>query len=138
MAVPLSRIGRALIKFFKPIRVTPPHLPGVPTSFKPFRPTIVQNEPHGEGASSDHAPSGPAITVENALSEPLDLSPPPPKAQWLELVIYLLGACRKASEKMKKKAGLASYQAVLMSKGKSKLKTLGNIVDTDAADRERA
>lgn len=141
MSAPLSRIGRALLKFFKPIRMTQPHSPGssVPTAqiasgsshFNQQKLTVIQL---AQKDKNRVIKPGDENLVQ--VDEGFTLAPPPAKAQWLDLVIYLLAACRKATEKMRRRSGMGSYQQANMNRGKSKLKAVGNIIDTD--DKERA
>lgn len=157
MSASLGRIGRALLKFFKPLRVTLPHLPNgtavsereVPTAS--IEPKLVEQttsppaaslpatkpSPPGEFPAPQQAPEcaraphSPVITEERIT--PADASEPAldPKTHWLDLVVYLLAACRRASDKTRHRSGLNTYQKALMSRGKGKLRAVGNIIDTE-------
>ncbi|MEW6056840.1 MAG: hypothetical protein AB1540_09510 [Bdellovibrionota bacterium] len=158
MASPLGRIGKSLIKYFKPVRIAPPHYPGkrydsLQTSddrqqkkrsgqpagqredgspkkeFQPFRPKLVTNNQGDAQISLQDQEKLKELDADaKALGESL---PPLPKgAAWLDVVVYLLGACKRASEKVRKKVGIDVYRKSVLSRGKHKLQTLGSIIDT--------
>lgn len=147
MAYTIQRIGKSLIKFFKPIRVAPPHLP---EEHRSASPTSVLNKDDQEKArhtfkllkfkKPDTAKKGTAESEKVRPDEDgvIDLSPAtlPDKgnAQWLDLVVFLLNACKRASLKMKKRMGLETYRATMVARGKSKFQTRGSIVNTTATD----
>lgn len=150
MPAPLSRIGRALLKFFKPIRVAPPHLPGQTPKLghsstssprsplaaaEGFRVIKFKQEQPQPGPDKDAGQ--PSSQAQTETSE-APIYPEKPPAHWLELVVSLLANCRKTADKMKHRAGLSTYQLTLAAKGKAKLKTVGNIIDTEAEDRDTA
>ncbi|MBI3557740.1 MAG: hypothetical protein HY074_15880 [Deltaproteobacteria bacterium] len=152
MAYTLQRIGKSLVKYFKPIRVVPPHVPGDSRteggqgkssddqgeSQKGFRllkfkkPAAVHDK---FGESKDRLRSG-VVVEETALEVQPSQLPEKTPTQWLEMVVFLLGACKRVSQKMTRKMGLAGYKAAVLGRGTHKLRTLGSIVDTRGEDIE--
>lgn len=84
--------------------------------------------------SKDQAGLG-ALPAEGSAAP---IYPEKPPAHWLDLVVNLLSNCRKVSDKMKHRAGLGTYQHTLAAKGKAKLRTVGNIIDTRTEDKDTA
>ncbi|MBI3543547.1 MAG: hypothetical protein HY075_09770 [Deltaproteobacteria bacterium] len=89
---------------------------------KPSRDRVAEHKERLKG--------GVAVEPETAVAAVEASLPEAAKAQWLDLVVHLLGACRRASVKMKKRIGMATYREAALSKGRSKLKTSGSIIDT--------
>lgn len=136
---PFERVSKSLKKFIKPIRVALPHYPSKsapkPGTEDPkhtfkllrFKRPNLEKDPKKLPidkqtiAVSDESATQVATPPEPTLSE---------KAQWIELVIHLLGLCRKLSQRMKMGIGINSYNKALMSRGQSKLRALGSILDT--------
>jgi hypothetical protein len=129
MSTPLSRIGKSLIKYFKPIRVTPPHRfeqhPDSSSGFsspqkqQPQKTIVLKAKKDFQSVKLDNLP------------EPAPLKPDAEKpSHWLDLVVYLLAACKRVSEKMKKKSGFETYQKTQTDRGKQKFQSVGSIIDT--------
>lgn len=128
MSQALNRIGKSLIKYFKPVRVAQPHFEDQGQSArKSFR--LFNVKKAAEETQSKKQPAAPKKTEEPLVS---DLAPLPekPPGHWLELVVYLLGACKKVSDKMRRKSGIATYQTAAQQRGREKLMAVGTIVDT--------
>ena len=140
MPAPLSRIGRALLKFFKPLRVTPPHLLGHRDSgsgASGFQ-LLKFKQPSKEAAPKlDEAVLADLAKTQASQEPELPPLPDKPPAHWLDLVVHLLATCRRASDKMKNRAGINSYQRSLMAKGNAKLRTVGNIINTSTEEIEK-
>lgn len=124
-----------------------PHFPGstagghttlLPTSGKPpeegFRVIKFKNGGSEKNPPGVAAPEQDSSAEASELAPSKPLAPEAPPAHWLDLVVGLLSACKKASNKMKHRTGIAGYQNALAAKGKSKLRTVGNIVDTHSTD----
>ena len=71
------------------------------------------------------------LAEETAL-EPSEASALPEKTptQWLDLVVFLLSACKRASQKVKKRVALETYRTAAMARGRSGVRTVGSIIDT--------
>lgn len=139
MAYTLPRVGKSLVKFFKPIRVAAPHLPNekrdenqsrfAPESIsedlsKGFR-RLEFKKPDDKFAE---AKAKVAAEVQEDLPEPQ--LPDKANGQWLELVVYLFSTCKRAASKMKKRSGTAIYKNALQNKNASKFQTRGSIINT--------
>lgn len=136
MSSSFGRVGKALVKYFKPIVLALPHIKGQPrvqsttqtqaqNSFQLLR---FKKPKLQEQTSPDRDKAPASINIpeaETAAPAPSGKTP----AHWIELVLYLLGACRRLSLRMRQKVGFQTYQAILTSKGKQKLKTVGSIID---------
>ncbi len=139
MAYTLQRIGKSLVKYFKPIRVVPPHVPGQKPegdaqgeSQKGFRLLKFKKPARDKVAESKELLRSGTVVEETELETKQPSLPEKTPAQWLEMVVFLLGACKRVSQKMTRKIGLASYKHAVLGRGSSKIKTLGSIVDTKA------
>jgi hypothetical protein len=142
MPASLSKVGQSLLKFVKPARITPAHrtprnsapLVVVPVSpdldtrsqFKRARPPVI-GQPANTASSADAA-IGQTLESEQAFRS-LTLKP---NANWVELVIVLLGACRKVAHKLRARGGAKFYTDTLAKQSAQKIKTRGAIVDISA------
>lgn len=151
MSNPLGKIGKSLLKFFKPVRVAPPHSkpqeyvpPDLSKESKSF--ALLRFRKKGQGPDANTAGVErenrvPAETNLPAVDEHHQIIDTVPK-QWLELVVSLLSVCRRASGAMRRKVGLDTYRRMLANKGHNKIQTVGSIVDTtpmvrDTSDDEK-
>lgn len=151
MSSQLRRVGKSLLKYFKPIRVAFPHdaprmpdahvtiqeLPeegkkAVPRSFADLR-------KKGQPGKGDNKLGFSKLVEEPAVSgakpeAASDLPPPLPKKEtkhWLSLVTHLLLACRKLTDRMEWGRGVSTYRA--MSRGQNDGQfsgIVGSIIDT--------
>ena len=136
MSTPQERIGKSLLKYFKPVRIGSPHIPGV-ASLDAAR-AESQGESHVrlvefEATSEDRYAKAKArglsgLDGEEAQESAAEL-PPPPKGPvpWLDLVLYLVGSCRHVSKRITRKTGLESYRRAVENHGRKQ--AVGNIVD---------
>ena len=152
MSSTLGRIGKSLVKYFKPIRVTPPHHQKKDSShFESLasRENPQQDLKKGFKLIKFKKPATPTpeetedLALQNEQSEIQSLSvakstPGAQKApmQWIELVVGLLAACRRASQKMRRKMGIETYRKSIMARGQNKIQSLGSIVDTTTVLRD--
>ena len=135
MAYNLQRIGKSLVKYFKPIRVAAPHIPGQKPndrdeSQKGFRLLKFKKPGPDAVAESKAKVSSGTVPEETALEVQQPALPEKAHTQWLDMVAHLLGACKRVSQKMTRKMGMANYKKAVLGRGTHKLKTLGSIVDT--------
>lgn len=121
------RIGKALIQFFKPAEFTEPHLPGQPIPQKRAAVFYLEEKKPGSDVSLKEKQII-KPQYEEEQEEPIPGLSTPPK-HWIELVTFLLSACRRASLKIKKTVATNTYKTALASKGKGRLKTIGGIIN---------
>jgi len=147
VAYTIQKIGKSLVKFFKPVRVIPPHVPGDPKSItgpesvsgnldedgkKAYR-LLRFKKPEQDHLAEHKAALRSGVEEQEAEAKDLPQIPTQVPGQWIELVVMLLGACKKASHKIRKKIALDSYRVALSSRNKTKIRTVGSIVNTTGA-----
>ena len=140
-----GRIGKALLKYFKPIRSALPHLY-----------TWQNNKPKATEEASEpqldlNQATRQAVTTDSLKESSLavDLTPSPmlspakpeipltpavtlaemPK-HWLDLILTLLSACKRVSVKMGSQLGMQTYRTMLANRGRSNIQSKGSIIDT--------
>lgn len=152
MAYTLPRIGKALVKFLKPVRTAPPHLPGmvIASQHGPASGITQSNDNSNEASlkqgfrllkfkkpardpfaeSKDRIKTG----IENDATDSLTPESLQSKAptQWIDLVVHLMGTCKRVTTKVRKRVGMESYRLSVAAKGRHKIKIVGSIVDTTA------
>jgi hypothetical protein len=131
---PNDRIGKSLLKYFKPVRVAPPHYTEREiTDESPQGENVVRLFDFKEPEDKYHKAKARGLSgveVPESADEAAATSlPPPPKGPvpWLDLVLYLVGSCRKASNKVNRRTGLEKYRHALEGRGRKS--AVGNIVD---------
>lgn len=142
-----QRIGKSLVKYFKPIRVAKPHLPGQSLSdaqsgstgenlagenrakFKLLKFKKPAQDKFAESRAKVNAAEETALEAIEQVQLP-EKAP----AQWLELVVGLLGACKRVTQKVRKKMGIQTYAAIIANRSKAKFQTLGSIVNTTSVN----
>ena len=130
MASPLSRIGKSLVKYFKPIRIAPVHEEGQSPTPSIQSSTDSASTPK-KGFRLLRFKKGEKNQVPENQLEAVQETPLPEVApsHWLDLVIYLLMACKKASVKMRKAMGVNAYRNAVLNQSKQKIQTVGSIVN---------
>jgi hypothetical protein len=133
VAYTLNRIGKSLVKFFRPVRVALPHHPETGDSSrkredlrKGFR-LFTGKRPEDEALKQEITSAATPSETEVAELPPVPEKPP---ASWLELVEFLLTTCRRLSDRMRRKVGLETYRNAVQWRGQHRLKAIGSIVDT--------
>jgi hypothetical protein len=138
MSQTLGRIGKSLLKFIKPVRVTlPHHQPKDPGQFEqpkqefkllrfkkpdPSKAGVQEKEKQPLEQTEKSATS---VEVSGTSSHVHEKAP----AHWLELVVGLLASCRRASVKMRQRIGIETYRRALQARGQTKIQTVGSIID---------
>jgi len=149
VAYTIQKIGKSLVKYFKPVRVIPPHTPGDERagpdvvsgnldeeSKKAFRLLKFKKPTHDRVAELKAAlRSGESDEAAEEAAAAKDIANLPEQVptQWIELVVFLLSACKRASHKIRKRIALESYRLAISSKNKTRVRTLGSIVNTTGA-----
>lgn len=152
-----NRLAKSLLRFLKPVRSSIARSPDDPkpqhhqSQFKGniFSLTSTGGKKEDEIAKAIEkdklrkqnlrlvASNG--TPIEEDLEKNLDTaallataSPLPEKApaHWLDLVVFLINACRKASAKLRARKGVQAYQAAVNSRGQARIKSIGSIIDT--------
>lgn len=140
MASTLNKIGQSLLKYFKPVRTTPVHR--VPKEFAVLVQKRTASDSNAQGSFSEQQEklkkqfkAFQPEKSEQLLSETV-FGPADQKAQgnWVDLVVYLVGACRKVAEKLRQKGGVQFYKQTVQQQSARKIRTLGAIVDTTTDD----
>lgn len=138
MSTILIRVGKALVKFIKPVRVAPPHYPGQKYPALGNDPYANQNDLpdsqqknlklvaiNGKKPQADSA----AQSIKSIEIKKIAL-PDKPFNNWIDLVVYMIDACKKASDGIRKRVGHQIYYNSVMNKTGNKIMTKGSIVNT--------
>jgi len=140
-----NRLAKSLLRFLRPIRVGFPRSPGDPkprhhsktASGNLLESKIAAPTPGLVQPNNNPLPPKelvPKVSKNLPSSEETDTDPTAPldktPAQWLDLVVYLLTACKKASNKIRSRKGVSSYQKEMGARGSARIKAVGSIIDT--------
>ena len=150
-------MGKSLLKYFKPVKITLPHS-------RPYAPEEVESlnnssasDLNSESLKSefkliqfkkkDAKPTQVPKAQETELAQ--EIQPAVSKetdgnqkkfdknhTHWIELILTLLHACKKASDNMRLRVGIQTYKKALQGKGQHKIRTLGSIVNIQTTDKE--
>lgn len=142
MASTLNKIGLSLLKYFKPVRTTPVHR--IPKEFAALVQTHTHSEhdprefsKHQEKLKKEFKPFQQPAAEEKLVSEQVFAAASSSQKQganWVDLVVFLVGACRKVADKIRQKGGVQFYRTTIDRQAAQRIRTLGAIVDTTTDD----
>ncbi len=131
-----QKVGKSLIRYFRPIRVGHPEQ----ETSKGFQ--LLKFKRKGEEPSAKPIPPLERIQTEveakaaaAQVAEALDARGKEP-ASWLDLVLHILAFCKKTSKKMGQKIGTREYQRVLDGQIRQKIRVVGSIINTDTEEAD--
>ena len=126
MSASSQRVGKSLLKFFKPVKLTKP-VKQDPHSSKDFQKQNLKTEQ----AKPEAAACGLEANESNEI-----LAPPQSNANWVEMINYILAVCKKASIKFSHRVASPACKEALNAKAAGKIKFIGSIVNTNMDEAE--
>lgn len=123
MAAASQKIGKSLLKFFKPIKI------GFPDQQE-------KSKSKGFQVLSFKKPEIKSEELKKETKRAEEVPPPNPDANWVEAITYIVDVCKKASDHMGHKIAVPAYKKAANSKVAQKIKFVGSIVNTDLDEAE--
>lgn len=121
-----SRVGRSLLRYFNPIRSASTEVHAI----KNFKSKLFGSKKESANKETQVTEEKLAKKLEESFHALSNTPIPPPNANWLNVVVYLMDACKNVTRKMGKHLAFQTYKHVVDTSIKQKMKIVGSIVNT--------